>query len=101
VGSRARKLLSERRLLKVNVEDVGVELTVSYGGKYERVYLLLPGRFCSCASFYFEVFSKRAKEKCAHLEALELSKGELPQIKVDWEEFKNRIFPLIFKGFLT
>ncbi len=101
MSSRARKLLSERRLIRVIVEDAGVELTVSYGGKYDRMYVLVPGRFCSCASFYFEVLSKRAKEACAHLEAFELSRSELPVLKVSWEEFRNRIYPLIFKGFLT
>jgi len=101
MGSRAQKLLSERRLVKVIVEGTGVELTVSYGGKYDRMYLLLPGRFCSCASFYFEVFSKRAKEACVHLKALELSRGELPVARMSWDEFKNRTYPLVFKGFLT
>lgn len=95
------KLLSERRLLKILIEDARLDLVVSYGAKYDRMYLLMPARFCSCASFYFDVYSRRVKDKCVHLKAFELSKGDLPVIKTSWEEFKNRIYPLIFKGLLT
>jgi len=101
MSSRALKLLSEKRLLKILVEDAKIDLVVSYGANYDRMYLLLPGRFCSCASFYFDVYSRRVKDKCIHLRAFEISKSDVPIIKIFWEEFKNKLYPLIFKGMLT
>jgi hypothetical protein len=41
------------------------------------------------------------KDECIHLRAFELSKSDVPVIKISWEEFKNKFYPLIFKGMLT
>lgn len=101
MSKREAKLLSERRLIKLAVAEKGIELVVSYSSKYDSMYLLIPEEYCSCASFYIEVFSRRSSDACIHLRALRASGGRLPEARVSWDDFKNKFYPLIFKGFLT
>lgn len=98
---RALKVLSEKRLVKVIVEEYGLELYIAYSAKRERAHLVLPEGFCTCSYFYFNVFSRRVKDACLHLKALELSQSALPEVKLSVDKFKKSVFPLIFKGLLA
>lgn len=97
----ARKLLSERRLLKVHIEDLGVTLHLAYGAKLDKLYLLVPSVFCSCSSFYFNVFSRKLSERCVHLAAYEMANSSVPEVRLNFEQFKNNYYPLIIKGLLS
>jgi len=97
----ARKLLSKRRLLKVRIEELGVTLHLAYGTKLDKLYLLLPPVFCSCSSFFFNVFTRRLSERCVHLAAYEIASSSVPEVHVSFEQFKNSYYPLIIKGLLS
>jgi len=98
----AQKLLSERRVVKVHVRELGLTLYLAYGAKFDKLYLLIPGRFCSCFSFFFSAFLRRTASQCVHLAALSLAKdAQLPAVEVSLEDFRNKIFPLIFRGLLS
>jgi len=97
----ARKLLSEGRLVKVHLEDTNITFYVAYSAHFDRAYLLVPPVFCSCASFYFNVFTRRLAKECVHLMAQRMAPPDgLREERMSLEQFKNRVLPLIFKGLL-
>lgn len=96
----AQKIIAERRLLKVHIEELGLTVYMAYGAKFDKAYIFLPSSFCSCFSFYFNVFSRRVSSNCVHLEACALSQSSIPVLQVNFETFKNKVYPLIFKGLL-
>lgn len=97
----ALKILSEKRLIKVNIEDEGPTLYLVYGTKFDKMYLLVPPSFCSCSSFYFNVFSRKLSQRCVHLAAYEASDHSIPEVSVRMDYFKDKLYPLIFKGLLS
>lgn len=96
---RALRAAAGARLVKIVVEDLGVTIHAAYSADYDRLYLVIPGEFCSCPSYLFDVFLRRAADKCVHLEAFELA-SNVREIRVSYEEFRKRIYPLLFRGLL-
>jgi len=99
VERKALRMATGARLVRIVIEDLGVTLHAAYSADYSRLYLVIPGEYCSCPSYLFEVFLRRAAEKCVHLEAFELS-SNVREVRVSYEEFRKRIYPLLFKGLL-
>lgn len=98
---RALRLIADNKLVKLRLEETGVEMVVAYGGKYDRLYLVVPGRYCSCPSFYFSATSGRERSGCVHLRACELAGQSIPENIIKWDYFKNKIFPMLFKGLIS
>lgn len=96
---RALKAAAGARLVRIVIEDLEVAIHAAYSTNYDRLYLIIPGVFCSCPSYLFDVFLRKAAEKCLHLEAFELA-GVAREVRVSYEEFRKRFYPLLFKGLL-
>lgn len=97
----ARKLINEKRLIKVHIEELSVTLHLAYGAKLDKLYLVVPPAFCSCSSFFFNVFARRSSNRCVHLAAYDIAGSSIPEVHVSLEHFKNNLFPLIVKGLLS
>lgn len=90
-----------KRIVKMEITDLGITLYAAYSRRHDRLYLIVPGMYCSCPSFLFEVYLKGEKEKCIHLEGLEsVGEDQVPVIKLTFSRFKEVFYPLIFRGFL-
>lgn len=99
---KALRIITGRRLVRIVVEDLGVTLYAAYSTDYDRLYLLVPGRFCSCASFLFDVVLRRAAERCVHLEALREARDvNITEMRVDLTRFTSILYPLLFKGIIS
>lgn len=97
---RALKLISEKKLVKFVVEDANLTIYAAYSRRFDALYVTVPGKFCSCPSYLFDVFAKRISDSCIHLLAMKLVGSNLQEVRISLDEFTNKIFPLIFKGLI-
>ncbi|MEM1509018.1 MAG: hypothetical protein QXY49_05725 [Thermofilaceae archaeon] len=97
---RALKLVLEKKLIKVTIEDANFTIYATYSKRFDEIYVIIPRKFCSCPSYLFDVFTRQISDSCIHLLAMELAGNSIQEIKVSLEEFISKIFPLIFRGLI-
>jgi len=99
--ARAREALSSGRILRVVFEPSGRTLYLALSRERDRYYLMIPGRYCSCGEFFFNVLLRRTANACHHLMALSmaLSSGGLREVRADDREYPSYL-RRIFRGAL-
>jgi len=99
--SKALRAAVGRRVLRIAFEPSGLVLTAVESRRRDRLYLVIPGRFCSCSDFLINVYLREVKESCYHLVAYELAemKGLVREIRCRDEDFE-KYFKMIVRGLL-
>ncbi|QOJ79615.1 SWIM zinc finger family protein [Infirmifilum lucidum] len=88
----ARKALSEGRVKKIKVEGLvadskPAELFVVESRDRKRLYVVVPGVYCSCEDFLFSVFYKEKSKACYHMIAVEIAIKEGISLKKEHMSF--------------
>ncbi len=88
----ARKALSEGRVKKVEIEGLTAsskpaELFVVESRDRKRLYVVVPGIYCSCEDFLFSVFYRGESKACYHMIAVEIAIKEGVSLKKEHMSF--------------
>ncbi len=95
----ARRAVSEGRVKAFIIEGKWKVFFVESRLR-DKLYFLVPGAYCSCADYFFNVFLKRRKKYCYHLLALKyaLEEGKVRCEHLTLEEFKAQMFKKVVMG---
>jgi len=95
----AKRAVSEGRVKAFIIEGKWKVFFVESRLK-DKLYFLVPGTYCSCADYFFNVFLRRRERYCYHLLALKyaLEEGKVRYIRVTLEEFKAQMFRKVVMG---
>ncbi len=66
----------------------------------ERDYLIVPGLYCSCRDFQFNVVLRGRRPSCYHLVVAEVLRreGRLRELKMGYEDIVNTVFEILYEG---
>lgn len=95
-----RRAVSEGRVVLYRVE--GTEIYCVLSKLRDKLYIVIPGSFCSCYDFFFSIYLGKRRGNCYHLESVKLALEErkIRVIDVSKEEFRRNILPKILLGML-
>ena len=92
--------LSKRRFVRLILKnsDVPREYWIFLGK--DRDYILIPCMYCSCPDFTINVLSRRSKNFCYHLVALEIARrsSAYRELQVGAQEFKKIVLEVLIDG---
>lgn len=94
---RVVEAVRQRRVVEVSDEG-GSRVYVFLGRSGD--YLVVPGTFCSCRDFEFNVMFRWRRRACYHLVATELAirRGLLRRLKVGRDTFLDILYEVVFNG---
>lgn len=97
--SKVVEAISSRRFIKFKVENLRIEYW-GYVGK-ERDYILIPCLYCSCPDFTINVLSKRIRDFCYHLVALEIARRRnmYKELSINHKDLAIIIFEIITRNY--
>ncbi|ABL78033.1 SWIM zinc finger family protein [Thermofilum pendens] len=96
----ARRAIAEKRVKLVKIKGAygASELFLVESTDRKKVYVVIPGVYCSCPDFLFHVHLERSRKKCYHMVAVELAIREKKYVEEEIEE--DRLTELVVKSFL-
>ncbi|MCC6003212.1 MAG: SWIM zinc finger family protein [Thermofilum sp.] len=93
--NRAIKAVLEKRVkcVKVKIGTSEIKFFIVESSNKEKMYVVLPGLYCSCPDFLFSVRFREQGEKCYHMMAVEIAVKEkrYVEIEIDKENLLDRI----------
>ena len=97
--SKVIEAVTSKRFIKLKIKNLRIEYW-GYMGK-ERDYLLIPCLYCSCPDFTINVLSKRIRDFCYHLVALELARRKhmYKELFIDSKDLVIIVFEIITRSF--
>ncbi len=99
-----RKAVAGKRVKKIILhEDASTfEFFAVESKDRKRLYIVIPGMFCSCPDFFYSVILKKKKNSCYHLEAVKIAirENKFDVMDITDEKMKKLIFLKIISGFI-
>ena len=91
--------ITSKRFIKFKTNNLATEYW-GYLGK-ERDYILIPCLYCSCPDFIINVLSKRIRDFCYHLVALEIARKKhmYRELSINERDLIIVIFEIITRSF--